>query len=252
MGPVEACDGADLVPLGSPQQRFVLVALLLEPNRVVAVDRLVDMMWPEGAPASARNALQVYVSRLRRVLRPRCGAQTDSSRVEIQTVGAGYRIVVDPEAVDVHRFHALLEAARRARGEERAVSLLRRALELWSGPPLADLDSPWLRRHVCLPWEESWADAHEQLFTMELRRGNHHQVLPRLREFAARYPTRERLAAQLMAALYDMGQRAEALAAYRRVSEAFSSQLGIDPGPALDELHLAILRNDPVGVPAGR
>ncbi|MGH3656652.1 MAG: AfsR/SARP family transcriptional regulator [Micromonosporaceae bacterium] len=240
LGPFEARTAAGPIPLGSPQQRFVLVALLLEPNWVVQRTRLIDMMWPDAVPASAHNALQVYVSRLRGVLR-----DSSDGQAWIERVGTGYRLVVDPCALDVNRFHAIVSAARTLTSQAETAVRLREALSLWRGEPLADLDSPWLRRHVCSAFSEAWLDVHEDLFEAEMNCGNHRRVLPEIRRLFGQHPTRERLAGLLMRALYRNGRRAEALGVYREVAAIFTADLGIDPSGALATLHQAMLRNEP-------
>ncbi|HEX6077585.1 MAG TPA: AfsR/SARP family transcriptional regulator [Micromonosporaceae bacterium] len=239
LGPFEIRDPDAAIPLGPPQQRFVLATLLLESNRMVPVRRLIEMLWQGDAPTSARNALQVHVSRLRRLFRE-CG----HGDVRIDTVGAGYRMVVDQDAVDLHRFQRLVSAARETDRADEAAALLRRALGMWSGQPLADLENSWLRRNVCVALENVWLNACEDLFELELRLGNHGDILLRLGQLVGQHPTRERLAGLLMRTLYERGRRAEAIAVYRRVAHALGDGFGIDPGRSLDDLHLAILRDD--------
>jgi DNA-binding SARP family transcriptional activator len=239
LGPFEVRESGAAIPLGPPQQRFVLATLVLESNRMVPFRRLLQMLWQDDAPVTARNALQVHVSRLRRLFRERAHGQ-----VRIETVGAGYRMVVRPDTVDLHRFQGLVSTARKASSPDEAVALLRRALGMWSGQPLADLENPWLRHNVCSALEGMWLNACEDLFEMELRLGNHGEILPRLSQLVGRHPTRERLAALLMRTLYERGRRAEAVAVYRRVAHALGDSFGMDPGRSLDNLHLAILRDD--------
>lgn len=239
LGPFEVRDSDTAIPLGPPQQRFVLAFLLLESNRMVPVRRLIEMLWQGDAPASARNALQVHVSRLRRLFRDR-----GHGEVRIDTVGAGYRIMVRQDAVDLHRFQRLASAARKVDRPDEAAALLRRALDMWHGQPLADLENSWLRRNVCAALEGFWLNACEDLFEVELRLGNHGEILPRLSQLAGQHPTRERLAGLLMRTLYERGRRAEAIAVYRRVAHALGDGFGIDPGRTLDDLHIAILRDD--------
>lgn len=207
LGPLEGVTDAGPVELGAPQQRFVLAVLLLEPERLVQAVRLVDILWPDRPPRSARNALQVHVSRLRAVLR-----RTTGDRVRIETLGAGYRITVERTSVDLHRFHQMVSDARRLRSPAEAAGMLRDALALRRGEPLEDLDSPWLRHHVRGPFEEAWLDAAEELFEAELECGNHRAILADLRRLSLQHPTRERLAGLLMRTLCQIGRRADALA----------------------------------------
>jgi DNA-binding SARP family transcriptional activator len=115
---------------------------------------------------------------------------------------------------------------------------------MWSGQPLADLENSWLRRNVCVALENVWLNACEDLFELELRLGNHGDILLRLGQLVGQHPTRERLAGLLMRTLYERGRRAEAIAVYRRVAHALGDGFGIDPGRSLDDLRLAILRDD--------
>lgn len=244
LGPFEAHTDSGPIALGPPQQRLVLVGLLVEPGRVVHRSRLIDMLWPDGAPRSANNALQVYVSRLRSVLHGAC-----ECAARIETVGPGYRIALDPDAVDAHRFRCLVSTARSCEPAQ-AIELLLEALALWRGQPLVDLDSAWLRHHVCSLLDDAWLDAYEELFSAQLDAGHDRAILPELSQLFAAHPTRERLAGLLMRALYRADRRADALAVYRRVADSLSNHLGIEPSWPLAGLHLAMLRNDPRGTEA--
>ncbi|MGW5672340.1 BTAD domain-containing putative transcriptional regulator, partial [Micromonospora sp. NPDC003776] len=238
LGAVEVWSDGVGLDVGGRQPRLVLAALLLEPDRVVPVDRLVDLVWGQSPPRSARGALQALVSRLRATFR-RVGAP-----VEIAGQGMGYRIRVDPDAVDAHRFTALTAQARDAT-DEMAVDLLDRALALWRGEPLADVAEEDVRHRLCAGLHEArWAAVEDRAEAL-LRFGRARQVIGELTDQVARHPDRQRMAGQLMLALYRDGRPDQALATYRRVRVRLADELGLDPAPELRRLEQLILRADP-------
>jgi ABC-2 type transport system ATP-binding protein len=251
LGPVEAwCDGARL-NLGPRQQRFVLAVLALESNRLVTVERLVDLTWPVRPPRTARHAVQVSISRLRAVLAA-AGAR-DAAR--LVTEGRGYVLRLDPSNVDVHRFRALIGQARRCAADADKVGLLRRALRLWRGPVLAGAGAPEVADQLTRGLTEDRFAAEEECLDAELRTGNHLAVLGRLVDLVAQYPHRQRFVAQLMLAQYRAGRPADALVTYRAARAALVRDLGLDPERRLRDLAGAILRGDagldlPATVPA--
>ena len=247
LGPVEAWDDdGRRLDLGPRQQRFVLAVLLLEANRVVPVARLVELLWPDEPPPSARHAIQVRVSALRGLL---------GESVPVVGDSAGYRIQVDPEAVDVHRFRARVSAARAAADggdDDGAVRLFRAALHLWTGQPLAGAVPEEVRDQLGHSLEEAHLVTVEDCLDAELRLGRHANVLDELTGLVRAHPTRERLVGQLMLALHRGGQTARALETARATRDHLADELGIDPGTALQDLELAILRDDPALAPPAR
>ncbi|MFR9777594.1 BTAD domain-containing putative transcriptional regulator [Micromonospora sp. MS34] len=243
LGAVEVwCDGAR-VDVGGRQPRLVLAALLLEPDRVVPVDRLVDLVWGQSPPRSARGTLQALVSRLRATFR-----RLDAP-VELAGRGTGYLLRVDPDTVDAHRFTALTAQARNA-GDEAAVGLLDRALGLWRGEPLADVAEEDVRHRLCAGLREArWAAVEDRADAL-LRLGRARQVVGEHTDQVARHPGRHRLAGQLMLALYREGRADQALATYRQVRARLADELGLDPAPELRRLEQLILRADPTLEPA--
>ncbi|HSC90965.1 MAG TPA: AfsR/SARP family transcriptional regulator [Gaiellaceae bacterium] len=238
LGPLEALDGDRRLPLGGGQQRALLALLLLEANRVVPAERLVDELWPEGPPQTAATAVQVYVSRLRKALGP----------AAIATRGRGYVVEVEDGRLDLQRFEALAAAGRRALAEgdaERAATLLRDALAEWRGPPLADLAGEAAAAPAIARLEALRVSAIEDRAEADLALGRHAELAEELEALVAGNPHRERLRAQLMLALYRAGRQAEALAVYREGRRALVEELGIEPGPALQRLEQAILVHDP-------
>ncbi|MEV1289050.1 AfsR/SARP family transcriptional regulator [Micromonospora sp. NPDC049679] len=218
-----------------------MAVLALRINQLVPVDWLVDLTWPESPPQTARHSIHVRVSRLRAVL-ANAGAGRDE--VEIITHGATYVLRADPMYVDAHRFRALVRAARVAPNDDEKGLLLRRALDMWHGPPLADVATP-LTDQLCRGLEEARLAALEEWLDAELRLGRHCDVIDELTEFAMQYPHRQRLLAQLMLALYRAGRAPDALDAYRIARSRLIEELGLDPGNQLQQLEQAILCADP-------
>ncbi|MEU3463402.1 BTAD domain-containing putative transcriptional regulator [Streptomyces sp. NPDC006733] len=234
-------DGSALV-LGGPRRRALLALLLLDAGRVVTPERLIDGLYGEEPPAGVANALQSQVSRLRHVL---------PQPVEFSP--AGYRLVIDPDDVDAHRFERLSAQGREALAAgdpARAAELLREALALWRGPALADVgDAPFARPQVTR-LEELRVSAAEDRMEAELALGGHRELVAGLRELVDAHPLRERLRGQLMRALYGSGRQSEALEAYEAARGELAETLGADPGPELAAVHLAVLRGDPELTPA--
>ncbi|RKT53295.1 AfsR/SARP family transcriptional regulator [Saccharothrix australiensis] len=247
LGPLAVrIDGRD-VAVRAGKHRALLAALSLRAGRVVPVNELVAFLWGADPPARTRGTLQTYVMRLRQLL-------GDPSL--IRTTPDGYRLVVTPEQVDVHRFATAADLARQAarRGEPaRAADLYAGALDLWRGPALADVPSESLRHDEVPRLTERLMVAHEERNDVELALGNHERLVPVLRGLTSDHPLRERFWAQLMVALYRCSRQAEALEAFRRVDRLLGDQLGIEPGPELRGLHQAILVGDPaLAAPAER
>ena len=235
LGPLEVVDRGRTLALGGPKQRALLAALLLTPNRPVSVDRLSDVLWPTRPPAAAANALQFHVSQLRKLL--------GGSEV-IVTQEPGYLIRVEPDQVDLLRFERLVAEAVGAEADQ-ASRLLREALELWRGKPLADLADHASSQGEIQRLEAARLAALELRIEADLLLGRHSQLVPALDALAHEHPLHERLAGALMQALYGAGRQAEALEVYRKTRQRFVAELGIEPSPALRELEQAILRQDP-------
>jgi WD40 repeat protein/DNA-binding SARP family transcriptional activator len=236
LGPLEVRAGDGPVPIGGPKQRTLLALLLLQPNRVVTVDRLTDALWGSEPPATARNTLQTYVRHLRRAL----GAE----RIEHRS--SGYVLVTDPSDVDVVRFESLVERAHRLTSTDpaRATVVFREAIGLWRGPALDDLaEQPSLRPEIAR-FEESRLVAIEELIATELTLGRDRELVPELETLVHRNPFRERLWGQLMIALYRSGRQGDALAVYQRARTVLLEELGIDPSPELKRVEQQVLTQD--------
>jgi DNA-binding SARP family transcriptional activator len=225
--------GDRAVPLGGPGTRSVLAMLLLEPNQVVSLDQIVDVLWAHEPPASARTMVQGYVSRLRQRL------SEAGVAAYIATTPPGYRMVVDESLIDVTVARSLLAKARGLPAASRA-KLLDDANALWRGPALADLGG-----RVSAPeLTELRLAIIEARFDAQLELGRHHEIIGELTQLIDAQPFRERLVAQLMLALYRADRRATALKAYQRFAHRAAEELGMDPGPQLRELHARVLRDD--------
>jgi DNA-binding SARP family transcriptional activator len=245
LGPLEARAEGRLLQLGPPKQRALLAVLLLRANRMVPVGRLLEALWPARQPPSALSNLHVYVSHLRRAL---AAPPPGGSAAELVWQPPGYRLVIDPAALDLHRFEGLVEegrAALAAGDAAAAAERLRRALALWRGPALADLTelAPLAAEAAVL--EERRLAAVEDRVEADLLLGRHAEVVAELEALTAEHPLRERLRAQRMLALYRSGRPAEALAVYDDSRRTLLRELGVEPSPLLQQLQRAILSGDP-------
>jgi DNA-binding SARP family transcriptional activator/ABC-type branched-subunit amino acid transport system substrate-binding protein len=239
LGPLEVRDGGRRLHLGGVRQRSVLAILLLDAGAVVSSDRLIEELWPGDRPDDAQTALQQHVSRLRKLLAP---------HEVLLTRAPGYVLEVVPGALDLHRFEALRAEGRAALAELRAsdaARALREALAEWRGPLLADLQNEELVREPARRLEEARLETVESLNDAELELGRHRQLVGELRAQIADHPFRERLRAQLMLALYRSGRQAEALDVYADARRTLVDELGLEPGPELQQLQQAILAHDP-------
>ncbi|GGP55208.1 AfsR/SARP family transcriptional regulator [Saccharothrix coeruleofusca] len=234
LGAVEALGDGVAVELGHARQRCVLVALAVEANRPVSYDQLVTRVWGDAPPRQPRAALYGYLYRLRQVL-------SDVPDVALARVPGCYRMVVDPDAVDLHRFERLVARARRAEDDARRVALYDEALALWRGEAFTGLDTPWLST-VRMALEQQRSVAEADRTDAALRLGRHQEVLAVLTARTAAHPLDERLAGQLMLALHGLGRTAEALAVYQRVRRRLAEELGADPGEALRAVHRRVLQ----------
>jgi len=254
LGPLEVCDGDRGLGLGGDKQRALLAVLLLHPNEVVPADRLIDDLWGERPPPAALKALQAHVSRLRKALADHtAGSLADSgdsagaSNGALITRGHGYLLRVEPGELDLDRFRELVERGREALAAgkpEQAARILRDGLALWRGPPLADFTYEGFAQAAIAQLEELQLAAVEERVEADLALGRHREVVGELAELVERHPLRERLRGQLMLALYRSGRQAEALEVYQEFRRALSEQLGLDPGPGLQQLEFAILGRD--------
>ena len=235
LGPLEVRDrdGAP-VPVAGVRLRTLLIELALAPGKLVPTAQLVDAVWGDEPPAGAGNALQALVSRLRRAL----------PEAVVESHPAGYRLLIDPGAVDVIRFERLVADGRAALPSDpaRAASTLREALGLWRGPALLDVAGVDFFQPTLTRLDELWLTATEGRVEADLHLGRGAELVSELTALAAEHPLRERLVGALMRAMSQAGRPAEALAVYERTRQTLADQLGADPSPELSAVHTAVLR----------
>ncbi|WP_328533212.1 tetratricopeptide repeat protein [Micromonospora zamorensis] len=231
--------------LGTPKQQAVFAMLAVRPGQVVTVNDLVDELWPDGPPRSAVANVRTYAANLRRAFE-----SIPLGHGAIERQGNGYRLVVDPERVDVFCFELERNAGREALTAgrlDRARELLERALARWRGPMLAGVPlGPVLTSRTVVAEEERLLTV-EILADVQLRSGRNHSVIPLLREVVVRHPLREPAYALLMRALYERGDHAGALVVYDAVRTTFTKELGVEPGPDIQGLHSKIITEASAG-----
>jgi DNA-binding SARP family transcriptional activator len=233
LGPLEVSDETGHVALGGPKQRGLLAILVLEAGRVVATDRLIDLLWGEEAPKTATASLQNAVGRLRRAL----GSDV------LETRSPGYVLHVAAEQIDARRFERALVDARRLPADERRERLVA-ALALWRGPALAEFAFDDFAQAETRRLEELRLVVHEERIEADLELGRHTDVIGELDALVADHPLRESFVRQAMVALYRSGRQAEALDVYQAARTRFVDELGIEPGPELKRLQSEILRHE--------
>ena len=219
--------------------------LVLSAGEVLSSDRLIEALWGERPPPTAAKTVQVYISRLRKTLN---GAPASSSGGLIVTVDHGYMLRVEPDQVDVHAFERLLDRGRDAFSDHEfgaAATVLRHALGLWRGAPLADFTFDAFAAADIARLQELRLEALEIRIDADLALGRHAALVAELEALTTEEPLRERLRAARMLALYRCGREPEALELYRETRRVLVDELGMEPSPALRELHEAILRQDP-------
>jgi DNA-binding SARP family transcriptional activator len=223
LGPLSIERAGKPIPLGGRAQQALLARLLLDANRTVAIDRLIEDLWGDEAPASAVKMVHIHVSKLRKLL----PAGT------LVTRAPGYALEIEPEALDMVRFERLRQQGRP-----------HDALELWRGPALAEFDEPFATVESARLDELHLATLEDRI-DADLAAGRHPGLVGELEALVARNPLRERLRTQLMLARYRSGRHAEALAGYRDFRELLATELGIEPSAALRDLERRMLQQDP-------
>jgi DNA-binding SARP family transcriptional activator/tetratricopeptide (TPR) repeat protein len=224
LGPLEVVEDNRTIEIGAAKERALLAVLLLNANRAVSRDRLIEALWGERAPGTATKALQVYVSHLRKAI----------GRDRILTRSPGYELRVEPGQLDLERFDELVASQE-----------LEKALGLWRGSPLADFAYEPFAQAEIARLEELHLSCLERRIEAGLSEGRHAAVVAELEALVAEHPLRERLRAQLMLALYRSGRQADALDAYQSGRRTLSAELGLEPGAELRELQRRILAQDP-------
>jgi len=233
LGPLEVWDGEKALQLGGQRQRAVLAVLAMHVGEVVPSERLITYLWGETPPRTAATALQNSISQLRKVL--------GSDVVETRT--PGYVLTSEKEAVDARRFEGLLDEARSAEAERR-IQLVHEALQLWRGAPLGDFAYESFAQGEAARLEELRLAAIEERIAAELELGAAAGLVGELEAIVREHPLREAPRGQLMLALYRSGRQAEALQAYQDARRTLVDELGIEPTPALQQLHASILRQE--------
>jgi len=224
LGPLELSENGRTVEIAGAKQRALLAMLLLNANRVVSSDELVDAIWEEQVPDSALKALQVHVSQLRKLV----------GRHRLETRAPGYLLRVERDALDLEHFQRLY-----GEGE------LDEALSLWRGSPLAEFACHRFAQAETARLQELHLGCLEDRIDRDLTRGRHAELVGELEGLVTGHALREQLRCQLMLALYRAGRQAEALDCYQQARAALTDDLGIEPGRQLRELHQAILNQDP-------
>jgi DNA-binding SARP family transcriptional activator/Tfp pilus assembly protein PilF len=238
LGPLQV-NGRDI--LLPAKQRVVLAVLLLRNNRIVPVEALVDALWDDAPPSSARTTLQGYIKQLRQNADAGAGGR-------LVTRPPGYLMKLGTDELDLDRFTRLCDRGRAAAAEGNwhgASDLPREALQLWRGDPLADVPSATVQQAEVPRLAELRIQAVESRITADLRLGRHAELVARLRQLTIAEPLREGLHGQLMLALYRCGRQAEALEVFRGIDRRLRGELGISPGPELRQLHQRLLAGDP-------
>ncbi|MEV8015136.1 BTAD domain-containing putative transcriptional regulator [Streptomyces sp. NPDC086554] len=247
IGPIELWADGVRIDIGPPRQRGVLGALLIEPERPVSLESLVNRVWGDAPPTGVRNVVHTYITRLRRALAQQQGSRSEPVRL-IRLPG-GYRVETDPGQVDLVRFRRLLAEARHPTlSASRRSALLRQALAAWHGDPLSDLHSEWatgVRQNLRQLHHEALA----QLADTEMYLGRPAGVLPDLRTALLADPLAEQLGERLMRALHLDGRSVGALEYYQELRRLIAEELGADPSQRVQDLYEAILRGEPVKAP---
>lgn len=241
LGPLEIRDGdRELTPL-APKLREVLALLLLRRNQIVPIGALIDELWGEDPPRSAKSTLQTYIYKLRKIFH---AAGEAGSGLTLITKPAGYLAAIAQERIDVYWFERLVRDGHSAAedGDARqATRSLAEALALWRGPALADVDAGEMLAAYVTRLNESRVRALELRIEADMRLGRHRELISELRELASGFPLHEGFHAQLMLALYRAGRRSEGLEVYQSVRAKLIDELGIEPGGALRETQRMIL-----------
>jgi DNA-binding SARP family transcriptional activator len=220
-----------------------LAILVLHAGQVVSTDRLIADLWGEHPPRTAPTALQGLVSTLRKRLA--AGTKRGAASDIVETRSPGYVLAVDTDRVDANRFRRLVSESGTASDPEKKGAMLREALGLWRGPALADFVYEPFAEAAIAELDELRLAAIEERIAADLDAGRHGELTGELERLVSQHPLRERLRSHLMLALYRSGRQADALDVFRDTRRVLVEELGIDPGPELQRLEEAILRQDP-------
>ncbi|MEN8113965.1 MAG: BTAD domain-containing putative transcriptional regulator [Actinomycetota bacterium] len=240
LGHLEVLQDGVPVELGTPRQRALLARLLINGRYVVTADQLIEDLWPGDTPDTARHALHVYVSGLRKSLGP--------DRVRLERRGAGYRINLAEDEFDASRFERMATRGRaaRARGDpESARAALQEAVDIWRGPALVDFADEAFAREEAIRLDELRLSSVAERIWADLELGRCVDIVEELEDLVTLHPFRETFWEQLMLALYGSNRQVDALRAYQKARSRLAEELGIEPGPALRLMEQRILSQDP-------
>ncbi len=243
LGPLEVLDDGEAIDIGTPQQRALLANLLLQANRVVATERILEGLWPRD-PAGKEATLWVYISRLRSILDP--DREGDRKSSVLVTHDHGYSLVVGPDEIDAHRFEELAQQGSDLLREDPAAAadVLRSALDLWRGEALEDFAYDDFAQFDVARLEDLRLTALEDRIEADIRGGNHRTAVGELDQLVIEHPHRERFVGQQMIALYRSGRPADALRTMERHRKAIGEELGIEPSPELRRIEEQVLLHD--------
>ena len=242
LGRLEAYSDGVEVELGPRKQRALLALLLLNANRVVSTERLIDDLWGDAPPSTARAALQVYVAGLRKAL--------GGDGATLRTKAPGYVLELEAGSLDLDRFTQLRAEAHEAPDPGHRATLLHEALTLWRDDPLPELRTEPFSTAAVAQLEQLRLGALEERIDADLALGRDAALVTELEALVAEHPYRERIRGQLMLALYRSGRQADALDTYQAGRRVLQEELGLEPGKELRELEAAILRQDEALLPA--
>ena len=246
---VAEVNGTSVVPT-APKQRQVTALLLLRANRVVKIDSMAAEIWNGAQPRSAMATVQTYIMHIRKLFGQAMGDPTCKAAQQVLVrESTGYRLVVDPETLDLYRYECLMATGRQhlaAGKNELAAAVLREALSMWRDPPLVDISPGPLLEIQVRRLEESRLGALELRIEADARIGRHHELLSELVAVTAEHRLHEGLHAQLMLALYRSGRRSQALEAYRTLRTRTVEDLGLEPSVWVSRVQQEILRCNPI------
>ncbi len=234
LGPMTIVQEGRPVRLETPKLRVLLASLLVRPNKATSFGDLSRRLWVDQPPHNPRHVIHTYVTRLRRTI----GGN------QIRTCPGGYLIEAGPDQLDLLHFEQLVREADTSTELCQRAKLLRLATTLWRDEPFADIDSSVLHNEDVTPLVERRLLAEERRIDADLELGRHAELVPDIRVLVARHPLREKLWTQLAVALFRSGRRADALATYHEVDHILATEVGINPGPELRDLHQAMLTKD--------
>ncbi|MFE9747019.1 DNA-binding SARP family transcriptional activator [Saccharothrix saharensis] len=250
LGPIKVHHKGVVYLPSAPKLRQLLALFLLKANMFVSVHDCVEELWEDRPPRTVIPTLQTYVLHLRRTLAASPAVGTlDAARRVLVTGRGGYYLTLPTEALDLARFERWLRQGRDAQrcgNPVEASANFRKALDVWRGPALSDVQAGPLLLPMISALNEARIAATEQFFDAELRLGYHRDILSHVYSVAAEHPLNEKVQYQYMLALYRSGRQVQALQVYQRLREVLTSELGLEPSPAVQQLHQSILERDPL------